>query len=207
MTPAGWDVAIFRAIHHGMHHPWLDPIMMAFTDPGPWKFPLLGLLALLLLLRGRRGAIGLVVLSLTIAAADQLSSHILKPVFKRVRPSAALADTEPLFGVRHSYSFPSTHASNFFAAAPVFSTVFPEGTVLAYVCAAVVSFSRIYVGDHYPTDVLGGAVLGLILGFLGKKAYRRAVRTMLGARGTPAGEAPGPVQVTARGERAPSGGP
>ncbi|HZE19685.1 MAG TPA: hypothetical protein VE402_06145, partial [Candidatus Angelobacter sp.] len=71
MTPADWDVAIFRAIHHGMHHPWLDPIMIALTDPGPWKFPLLALVAALLLMRGRRGAIGLVVLALTIAAGDQ----------------------------------------------------------------------------------------------------------------------------------------
>ncbi len=191
MTPADWDVAIFRAVHHGMHRPWLDPIMVALTDPGPWKFPILGLVALLLLVRGRRGAIGLVVLCLTIAAADQLSSHILKPVFHRIRPSTALTDTVPLFGRRTSYSFPSTHAANFFSAAPVVSAVFPEVTVFAYACAAAVCFSRIYVGDHYPSDVLGGTVLGLMLGFLGRKAYRRLLRTL----------------VTVRGGRAPNGGP
>jgi len=207
MTPADWDVAIFRWIHHGLHRPWLDPVMAALTDPGPWKIPLLGLVAALFLLRGRRGAIGVIVLALTIAAGDQLSSHILKPVFRRVRPSKTLADTLPLFGVRHSYSFPSTHATNFFAAAPVVSAVFPEATIFAYACAAAVCFSRIYVGDHYPFDVLGGAVLGLTLGFLGRKAYRRTVRTLLGKRGVPAAEAPEPMQQAARGERAPSGGP
>jgi undecaprenyl-diphosphatase len=188
MTPAEWDVAIFRGIHHGMHHPWLDPVMVALTDPGPWKFPLLGLVALLFLLRGRRGAVGLFILCLTIGASDQLSSHILKPIFRRVRPSIALTDTVPLFGRRGSYSFPSTHASNFFSAAPVVSAVFPEVTVFAYACAAAVSVSRIYVGDHYPSDVLAGAVLGLFLGFLGRKAYRRAL-------------------VMARAGPAPSGGP
>ena len=166
MTPNDWDVAVFRAIHHGMHQPWLDPIMMALTDPGPWKIPLLGLVALLFLLRGRRGAIGVVILALTIAAGDQLSSHILKPVFRRARPSTALVDALPLFGVRHSYSFPSTHATNFFAAAPVVAAVFPEAAIFAYAYAAAVSFSRIYVGDHYPGDVAAGALVGLAVAAL-----------------------------------------
>jgi undecaprenyl-diphosphatase len=206
---ANWDVAIFRAIHHGMHQPWLDPIMVALTDPGPWKYPLLGLVAVLfLVLRRRRGAIGLLVLALTIAAGDQLSSNILKPVFRRVRPSAALKDALPLFGVRHSYSFPSTHATNFFAAAPVTSAVFPEATIFVYVYAAAVSFSRIYVGDHYPIDVLGGTILGLTLGFLGRRAYFRLERTLVGRRPAPADpDAAESIQTTARGERAPSGGP
>ena len=205
---ADLDVAIFRAIHHGLHQRWLDPVMAALSEPGPWKIPLLILAGLLFLLRGRRGVIGVVVLALTIAAGDQLSSHVLKPIFRRVRPSSTLADTAPLFGVRHSWSFPSTHATNFFAAAPVVSAVFPEATVFAYVAAAAVCFSRIYVGDHYPIDVLGGAILGLALGFLGRKGYRRAVPTLLGKNAgvTPA-EVPDSMGTASRGERAPSGGP
>jgi len=207
MTPADWDAALFRAIHHGMHQRWLDPIMVWLTDPGPWKIPLLVLIGALFLLKGRRGLIGVVVLALTIAAADQLSSHVLKPVFRRARPSETLRDTLPLFGVRHSYSFPSSHATNFFAAAPVISAVFPQGTVVVYVAAAAVSFSRVYVGDHYPLDVIVGAALGLGLGFVGRRAYRRLVRTLLQRRGVIVGEVPDPVKVTPRGERAPSGGP
>ncbi|HXF59372.1 MAG TPA: phosphatase PAP2 family protein [Candidatus Saccharimonadales bacterium] len=191
MTVAGWDAAVFRAIHLGMHQRWLDPVMMALTDPGPWKIPLLVLAGLLFLIRGRRGLIGVLVLALTIAAGDQLSSHVLKKIVKRARPSAELPDARPLFGVRGTHSFPSTHAVNFFAAAPVISAVFPEATVAAYGIAALVSFSRIYVGDHWPSDVVGGAALGLGIGFLGRKLYRRLGRTLLKERG----------------ERAPSGGP
>ena len=177
-----------------MHQRWLDPVMSALTEPGPWKIPLLVLVGLLFLALGRRrGAIGVVVLALTIAESDQLSSHVLKPMFRRIRPSNVVADVVPLFGVRNSYSFPSTHAVNFFAAAPVVSAVFPQTTVVCYVVAAAVSFSRIYVGDHYPFDVLGGGILGLTLGFLGRKAFRRAERTLSAA--------------ASRGERAPSGGP
>ncbi len=202
-----WDVAIFRAIHHGMHQPWLDPVMAWVTDPGVLKFPILATVGLLFLLRGRRGAIGLLVLALTIAAGDQLSSHVLKPLFNRPRPAVALPDTRPLFGVRVSKSFPSTHAVNFFAAAPVVSAVFPPVTVYACAYAAVVCFSRIYVGDHYPSDVLGGMLLGLALGFLGRRAYRRAVRTALGSREVSAAGIPDSTPASARAERAPSAGP
>jgi undecaprenyl-diphosphatase len=183
MTPAGWDVAIFRAIHLGwLRQPWIDPVMAFLTDPGPWKFPILGAVALLFLLRGRRGVIGLVVLALTVAAADQLSSHIIKPLVHRARPSAALPDARPIFGIRGTNSFPSTHAVNFFAAAPVVSAVFPEGIMAAYAVAGAVSLSRVYVGDHYPSDVVAGAVLGLWLGLLGRRAYRRLVRTLVPSR-------------------------
>ena len=49
MAPS-WDVAVFRAIHHGWHHPALDPAMKALTDVGPWKLPLLALMAILILI-------------------------------------------------------------------------------------------------------------------------------------------------------------
>lgn len=173
-----WDTAIFRAIHFGLHHPWLDPIMGALTNPGPFKIPLLILLGAVFLTRGRRGWIGVVVLALTIASGDQLSSKILKPIFKRARPSVVIKDSHPLFGVRHSSAFPSGHATNSFAAAPVIAYVLPEAGIAAYVVAGAISFSRIYVGDHWPSDVLAGTILGLFLGFLGRRALRRLERTL-----------------------------
>jgi len=105
MAP-GWDVALFRAIHHGLHHPLLDPLMKALTDPGVWKVPLFTVAAALFLGRGRRGVTALAALVLTVALSDQVTSRALKPLFRRDRPSVELADTKPLFGVRHTDSFP-----------------------------------------------------------------------------------------------------
>ncbi len=177
MTALGWDVALFRAVHHGLRHPLLDPVMKALTDPGVWKVPLFGLAAALLLGRGRRGAAALLALVLTVTVSDQLNNRALKPLFRRPRPSVALADTRPLFGVRHSYSFPSSHAVNFFAAAPLVREAFPGGGVVYLVLASAVALSRVYVGDHYPSDVAVGALLGTWVGWLGRKALRRGLAT------------------------------
>ncbi|HKQ18725.1 MAG TPA: phosphatase PAP2 family protein, partial [Candidatus Eisenbacteria bacterium] len=129
------------------------------------------------------------ILAATLAVTDQTSAKVLKPIFKRPRPSVVVADSKPLFGVRRSYAFPSVHATNFFAAAPIVGAVFPSLRVTAYVLAAAVSFSRVYVGDHWPTDVIGGAILGLFFGWLGRRALFRLERT-LSSRRDPAEEAP-----------------
>ena len=189
-------------------------MMKALTDPGPWKLPLLFLAGVLFLSRGRRGATALLVLVLTLASSDQLSSKILKPIFKRSRPSVELSDTKPLFGVRRSYSLPSGHATNFFAAAPIMATVFPQGAIPYVALATGVALSRVYVGDHYPSDVVVGALIGLALGFLGRKAFLRLDRTLTGRMGRKLGvaraEAPASAGVSSpsegRGASAPSGG-
>ena len=185
----GWDTAAFRAIHLGLQHPALDSVMRVLTDPGALKIPFLVALGLAFLSRRWRGLVGVLILASTLAVTDQTSAKVLKPIFKRARPSVVVADSKPLFGVRRSYAFPSVHATNFFAAAPIVGAVLPPLRVTAYVLAAAVSFSRVYVGDHWPSDVIGGAVLGLFFGWLGRRALFRLERT-LSARRERAGEAP-----------------
>lgn len=181
-TLQAWDAAIFRAIHLGMHHDALDPVMMALTDPGRFKGPLIVVACLLFTLRRARGALALVVLVATLACSDQVSAKVLKPIFQRSRPSVQLADSKPLFGVRKSYAMPSVHAVNFTAALPILATVFPAGAIPYGIYAGLVCLSRIYVGDHWPFDVLAGMALGLALGLLGRKAFLRLERNAKGWR-------------------------
>ena len=184
-----WDMAAFRAVHLGLHHAALDSVMRVLSEPGALKIPLLVAVGMAFLTRGRRGLVGVLILAATIAVSDQTSAKVLKPIFKRARPSVTVADSKPLFGVRRSYSFPSVHAANFFAAAPILGAVFPPARVAAFALAAAVSFSRVYVGDHWPSDVLAGAALGLFLGWLGRRALLRVERSLSAGR-APVAEAP-----------------
>jgi membrane-associated phospholipid phosphatase len=90
-------------------------------------------------------------------------NYVVKLIVKRQRP--VLEGLPPLGGAPSSLSFPSAHASSAFAVATAMTRVEPWGA-LAFVLALALSLGRPYLGMHYPSDVLAGAVLGIILGLL-----------------------------------------
>lgn len=92
-----------------------------------------------------------------------LVNTLLKYAVQRDRPPTIILDPEPLMEVPTTSSFPSGHTSTSFACAYVISRLAPRLTVYVFVLAALIGFSRIYVGVHYPLDVLAGAVLGLVV--------------------------------------------
>ncbi len=108
----------------------------------------------------RWGVFALTVIA--IALAD-LSSSGLKSLTDRPRPPLRYAEPKTLVPLPHDSSFPSGHAATSFAAATMLSLTFPRFAPFLYVLAAAVAFSRVYVGVHYPLDVVGGAVLGVLV--------------------------------------------
>lgn len=98
-----------------------------------------------------------------------LSELILKNLIQRQRPQYEINTTILPFDFYHSFSFPSGHACIAFAAALVLSKYNKQKKWLFYLLAFLISFSRIYLGKHYPSDVLAGAILGLIIGKLSFK--------------------------------------
>jgi undecaprenyl-diphosphatase len=102
----------------------------------------------------------------TVAAAGlsaDLLSLALRQLIGRDRPFVLHPEPKPLVGQPSSGSFPSGHASAAFACATVIAWASPRLAVPVYVLAALVAWSRVYVGVHYPLDVLGGAVLGVLV--------------------------------------------
>ncbi len=97
------------------------------------------------------------------AAADLISLG-LRDWIDRRRPPLVYPEPKPLVGVPHSGAFPSGHASTAFACATVLAWVSPRLAAPLFVLAALIAFSRVYVGVHWPLDVLGGAALGVLVG-------------------------------------------
>jgi undecaprenyl-diphosphatase len=95
-------------------------------------------------------------------AADGLSL-LLRQWIGRDRPPLVYAEPRPLVGLPHSGAFPSGHAATAFAAATVIAWASRRLAIPVYVLATLVAWSRIYVGVHWPLDVMGGAVLGTLV--------------------------------------------
>lgn len=108
----------------------------------------------------------------------ETSSQILRRVFGRDRPPVANPDPEPLVHAPGDPAFPSGHAATSFACAAVLAWLTPLNPVPLFAVAALVAFSRVYVGVHYPLDAVGGAVLGLAVAITLRRlveARRRSV--------------------------------
>jgi undecaprenyl-diphosphatase len=95
-------------------------------------------------------------------AADGLS-YLLRQWIGRDRTPLVYEDPRPLVGLPHSGAFPSGHAASAFAAATVIAWASRRLAVPAYLLAALVAWSRVYVGVHWPLDVIGGAALGTLV--------------------------------------------
>ncbi len=99
----------------------------------------------------------------TTALTTSFVTTLVKYLVQRDRPPTIVLDPEPLLDVPTTSSFPSGHTSTGFACAYVISRLAPRLTVFVFVLAALIGFSRIYVGVHYPLDVLAGAILGVLV--------------------------------------------
>jgi undecaprenyl-diphosphatase len=127
----------------------------------------------------RWGVFALTVIA--IALADW-SSMGLKSLINRPRPPLRYPEPKTLVPLPHDASFPSGHAATSFAAATMLSFAFPRLAPLLYVLAAAVAFSRVYVGVHYPLDVVGGAALGVVIAVVLELLVRRSARRRLTRR-------------------------
>lgn len=173
------EITAFRILNVDFANPLFDTVMPAITDFKRNRVLLLLVWAALVIFGGSRGRWAALMIIPLIAASDQLSSSLLKPMFARIRPCEVLEGvrfwsrqegwiTTSLEAVRNyksSFSFPSSHATNITASMVFLGLVYRRVLPPLLVLALAVSYSRIYVGVHWPLDVLAGMAIGTGLAF------------------------------------------
>ena len=194
-----WDTELFLTLN-GLHTSWLDPVFWIISGTKTW-IPFYAWLLYLILKKDTHAfkqidwriiASLVVCIALLITTADQLASGLLKPTIARFRPSHEPA----LEGLVHlwaydtgdfykggKYGFVSSHAANSFALAVFIIRTMAKKwlTNIMLIWAVVVSYSRIYLGVHYPGDILGGAFIGILSGLFWSFTYAK-IKTNLQKR-------------------------
>jgi undecaprenyl-diphosphatase len=172
------DREIFLYLN-GLHAPWLDPVMLFISEKLVWIPLYIYLVYLIFKDYSKAGWLALIGITLTITLADQVASTLMKPFFARLRPSH-----EPsLQSLVHivdgykgkSFGFASSHAANTFGIATFLFLLLGKKRkwiALLFFWAAVVTYSRIYLGVHYPGDILVGGLIGMIAAVAGFKFFQ-----------------------------------
>lgn len=166
------DLELFKLLN-GWHSPFFDTLMAWITAKVTW-LPLY-LLIIFFLFKNfgwRQGSIFVLYLIVAVSLSDHVTSGWMKPGFERLRPCQNQNLKEWIHlvgGCGGLYGFASSHAANTFALASGLSLIYPSKKWLMWsmlLWAIIVSYSRIYVGVHYPGDVLVGAIIGIFISLL-----------------------------------------
>ncbi len=159
-TCLGLDEVLRRFIT-SYHSPPIDWIMLALSAIGQGGRIWLIVAAVVALVRPSRVP-GVWQTALAIGFAALVVDHVAKPLVGRVRPFDAIEDVRVIDRRPDSGSLPSGHAATAFAGALAVGRMWPAGRVFLWGLAVLIAFSRVYVGVHYPLDVLAGGLLGLL---------------------------------------------
>jgi len=158
------DESIFFFFNQTLSNPVTDFVMPYLTSPLTW-IPVYILLCVYLISKKKVGLVCLVTIVVAIVIIDPLSSRFLKFEFDRIRPCRALHGVRLLVDCGVGQSFPSTHSGNSFALATVFGLFYRRWAIVGFSAATLIALSRIFVGVHYFFDILGGALLGITIGY------------------------------------------
>jgi undecaprenyl-diphosphatase len=160
------DKGLFLFINLKLQNGFFDFLMPILTEFKYWRIPFFLCVVALLVFGNKKTRISGILLLIILGITDATVNMWLKPWIGRVKPCNVFPDVHLLAGCSHSGSFPSSHAANIFGAGTILTCFYRRLWVLWLIIAVSVSFSRIYVGVHYPLDVLAGAFYGILWGVL-----------------------------------------
>lgn len=176
-----WDMKCFIKINVDWTGSFGDALMPLMRDQRVW-YPLYALLLIYVIVKFRWKAVPFILIgAATVALSDIISSHFLKEFIGRIRP----CHEEQLVGIMklrvgycpNSGSFTSSHAVNHFSLATFFYMAlrpyFKQWALLFFLWAGLIAYAQVYVGVHYPGDVLGGTALGVLIGMFTAYVFRK----------------------------------
>lgn len=171
-----WDKDLFVYLN-SIHHPWLDPIMAFLSSYVSWAIVCFGVIILMIYKNKNRGVTASLFMLLGLGI-NSLTNNLIKLVIMRPRPGSEIPLQEiirQLEDVGSSYSFFSAHSSNSICLALFVALYFRNKyySIVAFAWAVIVAYSRIYVGKHYPLDIMVGIMFGIFTGYLSYWIYRR----------------------------------
>lgn len=179
-TILDWDSRLFLWLNHRFANPFFDALLPFFRDSIFWAPLYLFVLSFVFFNYGKKGVWWTFAFLLTIAIADLTGTYVFKENVQRLRPcnEPALAAQVRLVirSCPGGYSFLSNHAANHFALATFmvcsFQRIFKRWSYLFYFWALVICFAQLYVGVHYPLDILAGSILGITTGYFTASGFR-----------------------------------
>ena len=170
------DIKLFNFFNTKVSNSIFDLIFPVITDQDFWTMPILGLIIYLLIARGKVGKVSVLLLLIAVGLSDFVSASILKPYFERLRPShSELEGLILLVNKGGKYGFVSSHAANIFAASTILSFFYIHKKKLCLTIAFLVCYSRVYVGVHFPGDVIFGGTLGYLIAIITITFYSKFV--------------------------------
>jgi undecaprenyl-diphosphatase len=173
------DVAAYAAVARA-HTPALDRSLRRLSRAANYAGVWLAAAALLSVAGGARGRRAALDGLTSIAVTSIVVNAALKPLGRRRRPDVVAGEVPIARHVRMpiTHSFPSGHSASAFAFATGVAATLPVAAVPLRALAALVSYSRVHTGVHYPGDVVAGALVGVALARVTTRARRRSVRTV-----------------------------
>lgn len=159
------DAGFLMFLQESVRNPILNSVVIFITSLG--NGGLLWIAAtILLLIPKKTRKIGLMS-AVALLGSLIINNNIIKNIVKRPRPFVTFTDLQIIIPTPSEYSFPSGHTASSFAAASVFYRHLPKQLgIPSVVLAGLIGFSRLYVGVHYPTDVIAGVLMGILLSYL-----------------------------------------